>query len=594
MQPVTEDGRRNHRRRWLKSAAACGSVVAVAAALMPLNSAQGDDAKARGSKLSADTIYFNGQIVTMKSADSLARAVAVKDGKVVTVGSRKKAFKLAGPKTRIINLRGKTMLPGFIDAHGHFPGSGTADLFQANLNSPPVGSVENIDDLVRELQSKLDDTVYGEWVRGRGYDQTLLAEQRHPTKDDLDRVSVEQPVWAGHSNGHMGVANSKALELAGITKDTQDPPGGVIVRDSETGEPTGLLEENAQYLVTGLIPALTGEQKTAAVKREMEIYTAAGVTSSIIAHGSRESFLDLQRWRDQGLLPIRFTQMHYGKLPTFAQQGGMLTGFGDEWIKIGPYGETTYDGSIQGYTGYLKEPYYKIPDGLPSDYRGYSNYTKEDLFQRVSELYEQGYQIAIHANGDQAIDDLLDAYEAAQDKFGERDARLRVEHAQMTTEEQLLRMKELGVTPSFFVSHTYFWGDQHRDIFMGPERAANISPLASASKLGLRYSVHLDSPITPMDPLQAIWSATNRLTRSGQVLGPHQRVSPYQALRSLTIDAAWQDFEEDLRGSIEPGKFADFAILDRNPLEIDPIEIKDINVEETVVADKVVYSRPAS
>ena len=582
--------RNTKRRRWATGSTVGACAAALLIATLPTGGAQGAPGS-RPAGLRADAVYINGTIITMGESTKTAQAVAVRDGKIVGVGSTRDIVGLAGNGTKTVNLRGNTMLPGFIDAHSHFASVGTAKLFQADLQSPPVGPVEDIDDLVAALKLKVDSTPSGEWVRGRGYDQTLLAEQRHPTTQDLDRASVDHPIWAGHANGHMGVANSAALELAGIDKDTPNPPGGVIVKDPATGEPTGLLEETAQSLVTSLIPPYTAEQKAEAAKAGVALYTAAGVTTSVIAGGNASSFRDLQEWRSDGLLPIRFTQMHSGNLPTFAQQGGMLPGFGNEWIKIGPYGESVYDGSIQGYTGYLQEPYHKLPPELPADYRGYPTYSKAELFKRVRELYEQGHHIAIHANGDQAIEDLLDAYEAAQDEFGKRDVRWRIEHAQMTTADQLVRMKDLGVSPSFFVSHTYYWGDVHRDIFMGPERAARISPLASATKLGIRYSVHLDSPVVPMSPLQAVWSATTRLTRSGKVLGPDERVSARQALKAVTIDAAWQNFEEDIKGSIEVGKLADFVVVKDNPLTVEPVAIKDIEVLETIVDGEPVYTK---
>ena len=202
-----------------------------------------------------------------------------------------------------------------------------------------------------------------------------------------------------------------------------------------------------------------------------------------------------------------------------------------------------------------------------------------------------GYQIAVHANGDAAIDDVIYAYREAQKDFPRTDTRFRIEHAQTTREDQLDAMKELGITPSFFVSHTWYWGDAHRDIFLGPERGARISPLNSAVKRGIRFSIHLDTPVTPMSPLQAAWSAVNRQTRSGKILGPEQRVTPLQAIRAITIDAAWQEHDEKIKGSIEPGKFADFVVLDQNPLTIDPMKIRDIPILETIVGGKSVYKK---
>jgi predicted amidohydrolase YtcJ len=214
------------------------------------------------------------------------------------------------------------------------------------------------------------------------------------------------------------------------------------------------------------------------------------------------------------------------------------------------------------------------------------------LIERVKTANRLGYQLAIHANGDAAIDDVIEAYRQALKDTPRTDARLRIEHAQMTREDQLDAMKELGISPSFYVSHTYFWGDQHRDIFMGPERAARMSPLKSALRRGIRFSIHLDTPVTPMAPLQAVWSAVNRLSRTGKVIGPDQRITPLEALRAVTIDAAWQEHDEKIKGSIEPGKFADFVVLAENPLTVDPVHIKDIKVLQTIVGGKAVFSAP--
>lgn len=269
------------------------------------------------------------------------------------------------------------------------------------------------------------------------------------------------------------------------------------------------------------------------------------------------------------------------------EMGGIITGFGNDMLKVGPI-KLFQDGSIQGYTGYLTKPYHVSP-GEDSSYRGNPIQSRETLTEQVIELHKAGYQIAIHANGDAAIDDVLYAYRKAQEAFPRKDTRHRIEHAQMAREDQLDEMKELGITPSFYVSHTYFWGDQHWETFMGPERAARMSPLKSAEKRGIKFSIHLDTPVTPMNPLQAVWSAVNRTARSGEVIGAGQRVTPMEALRAVTIDAAWQNFEEDIKGSIEEGKYADFVILEENPLSIDPAKIKDIKILETIINGKSVY-----
>ena len=207
----------------------------------------------------------------------------------------------------------------------------------------------------------------------------------------------------------------------------------------------------------------------------------------------------------------------------------------------------------------------------------------------MKSLHRAGYQIAIHGNGDAAIDDILYAYREAQEDFPRTDARHRIEHCQMAREDQLDEMQELGISPSFFVGHAYYWGDRHRDIFMGPERAARLSPLKSAVDRGIRFTVHDDTPVTPVNPIQLVWDAVNRITTSGKVLGPAQRITPYQALRAVTIDAAWQNFEEDIKGSIEVGKLADFVVLEENPLTVDPEHIRDIRVLATIVGGKTIF-----
>jgi hypothetical protein len=255
-------------------------------------------------------------------------------------------------------------------------------------------------------------------------------------------------------------------------------------------------------------------------------------------------------------------------------------------IIVGPV-KVIADGSIQGYTGYLSEPYH-VPFEGDASYRGYPAIPREKLFEIVSAFHGAGMQLAIHGNGDAAIDDILDAFEAALEERVTEDPRLIVIHAQMAREDQLRRMRELGVTPSFFSAHTYYWGDRHRDIFMGPRRAANMSPTRSAADIGLRYSVHLDTPVVPMQPMQLLWSTVNRKSTGGQVIGPEQRVSPMEALRAMTIDAAWQIFADERLGSLEPGKLADLVILDGDPLTAE--DVRNLRVVETIVGGVSVYT----
>ena len=536
-----------------------------------------------------DVIYLNGTVITMDARQSEAQAVAVRGDAIVAVGDNNAIEDLAGPDTERIDLEGATLLPGFYAAHDHFPGSGVVALFRVDLNSPPIGEINTMDELVARLAARANETPKGQWVRGRGYDDTLIREKRHPTRADLDRASTEHPIYIGHISGHLGVANSLALEMAGITKGTPEPSGGVIRKDPETGEPNGVFEESMS-LVTRLIPPLDENDRLSAIRWAVADYVEEGVTTTVIAHGSTNTLRDLQRARGDGLLSLRVISMgSKGSLdaPSPGEAGGFVSGFGDTRLKLGAV-KVIQDGSIQGFTGYLVEPYY-TPFKGDARYRGYPRRERGELVAIVKSLHRAGYQIAIHGNGDAAIDDILFAFREAQKDFPRVDARHRIEHCQMAREDQLDEMQELGITPSFFIGHAYYWGDRHRDIFMGPERAARLSPLKSAVDRGIRFTVHDDTPVTPVKPIQLVWDAVNRITTSGKVLGPAQRISPYEALRSVTIDAAWQNFEEDIKGSIEVGKLADFVVLEENPLTVDPEHIRDIRVLATVVGGETVY-----
>jgi hypothetical protein len=257
------------------------------------------------------------------------------------------------------------------------------------------------------------------------------------------------------------------------------------------------------------------------------------------------------------------------------------------WVRFGAV-KLIADGSIQGYTAYLREPYFVPPADDPAE-RGYPRYPKQELGARVASYRAAGHQVAIHGNGDAAIDDILDALEAAQQGDPQLDARPVIIHAQLARPDQLERMRRLRVIPSFFVLHTYYWGDRHRERFLGPERAARISPTRSAEALGVRFTLHCDSPVVPIEPLRLVWAAANRRTTSSQDLGPGERIGVASALRAVTIDAAFQHFEEDQKGSLEPGKLADLVILERSPLSVDPLEIAAIPVLETIVGGESVW-----
>lgn len=537
----------------------------------------------------AHQVFINGNVLSMNASNTQFEAISVKGERIEALGTSEEIMAGTTDATIVVDLKGRTLLPGFIDAHGHFPGSGMK-VVATDLNSPPIGTFTTMAQVMAAMKEHVANTEAGEWVNGFGYDDTLLAEKRHPTRAELDEVSTEHPIALTHVSGHMVVVNSAALELAGIDATTPDPEGGHIGRRPGTMEPNGLLEETArtaisdQMLDIGVVDGYRMMKSATVEYAQVGVTTAqsGGVTAGLVQALSLASRFGVVMQR-LVLFPI---ELDYGQK--------LLNGEYDpqdhasDKVIMGPV-KMIADGSIQGYTGYLSFPYHKPHHGDEA-YRGYPSILRDSLFEKVMALHKAGHQMAIHGNGDESIEDILDAFEAAQKAHPVEDPRLILIHAQMTREDQIVRMKELGVTPSFFTAHTWYWGDRHRDIFMGPDRAAVMSPSRWAKDNGVRFSSHLDTPVTPMQPLQAVWSTVHRITHGGDVLGPQQRLGVMDALRAVTIDAAWQVFQEDNIGSLEPGKFADLVVLSGNPLE-NPIDMRDLLVDHTLVGGVTIYRR---
>jgi predicted amidohydrolase YtcJ len=527
----------------------------------------------------------------MDADNSVVEALAVDFGRIVAVGTEAElASWVDSTKPQVVDLEGRALMPGFIDAHGHFPGAGIDAVF-VDLNSPPIGSVTNIEGMVAKLAARANETSEGDWVIGVGYDDTLLDEKRHPTRHDLDRASARHPIGVLHISGHLGVTNSAGLAATGIDAEMPDPEGGLIRREPDSREPNGVLEETAMLPLQGKLRP-SARDGLRILDRAGQLYASAGVTTA--QSGSTDSglltFFDWASWL--GLVPQRLIVWPNAETAAAILSGELDPPGGDpERLRVGAV-KIIADGSIQGYTGYLSEPYYVTPaDDL--EYRGYPRIPRDELMEMVSAFHAAGMQVAVHGNGDASIDDILDAFEAARDAHPRDDARHIIIHAQMARMDQLDRMRELDVLPSFFSLHTFYWGDRHRQIFMGPERAARMSPAASAAKRGVRFTIHADAPVVPMEPLRLVWAAVNRRTRSGFTVGPEERITPTQALRAVTIDAAWQHFEDDVKGSLEPGKLADLVILSRSPL-VGPETIDEIVVLETVVGGRTIYRAPGA
>ena len=539
--------------------------------------------------------FINGTVLTMDANDTQAEAVLVRGKKIVFVGSTATVLAQTDDNSLVHDLKGRVLMPGIIDAHGHFPGDGIFAV-AANLNPPPVGSVSSIADIQKRLRAQITgpnkSKRKGQWLFGFGFDDTVLGEGSlaksiFPTREDLDAVSTDHPIFIAHVSGHFGVVNSAGLTELGITEQTPNPEGGEFVKDNK-GRLTGLLKETASLIAMRVVTDFSLLDSYKILNSASQFYAAHGVTTA--QNGATDPTLasSLRIASRVGLIPIRL-QIWPTADTADADRVEELKRNQTELFTVGAV-KLLIDGSIQAYTGYLSEPYYVVPKEEGADYRGHALIPKEKLIERVEKYHSRGIQMALHGNGDAAIDDILDAVELAQSKHPNSDPRHILIHAQMAREDQLVSMQILGVTPSFFSAHTYYWGDRHRDIFMGPERAARMSPAQSAESLGLPYTIHLDSPVVPMEPMRLVWSAVNRLSFAGNSIGPDQRISPLQALRATTIDAAWQIFKESEVGSIEAGKFADLIVLDQNPLLV-PEKIDQIKVLKTYVGGREVFNR---
>lgn len=532
-------------------------------------------------------LFVGGPILTMDAQNSVVDALLVEGKQIVAVGNASELrAKAKGAQVR--DLHGRALLPGFVDAHGHFPGAGL-DEIMTDLASPPLGEVHSIAELVARLQDRAASAKRSEWVVGQRYDDTLLVERRHPLRHELDAVSTTHPVVIIHISGHRVVVNSEVLRRLGFGKDSPDPAGGKIGR-APSGEPNGVLEESASELVLKMLPGPTLLEAVRIARRASRLYAAQGVTTVQSGQTLAKHRAGLRWLVRLGVIPQRMVMWEAEEaVEKDLREGSRFQTFDEDRLHLGTV-KLVADGSIQGYTGYLSAPYHTAPSSDPA-FRGYPRYPKEELAQKITRFHAQGMQVAVHANGDAAIDDVLDAFATALHSHPDPDPRFVIVHSQMARPEQLDRMQRLGAIPSFFNLHTYYWGDRHQQIFLGKERAARISPAQEAVQRGLRFTLHADTPVVPMEPLRIVWAAVHRRTTSGQILGPALRISTQDALRAITVTAAYQHRQEHLLGSLEPGKRADLVILDRSPL-VDPEHIDQIRVIETLVDGKSIYCAP--
>lgn len=538
----------------------------------------------------ADTIYVGGRILTMDPKNPTVEAVAVRGSGITIVGKRDEAMKHRGVDTKIVELQGKTLLPGFIDAHGSIANM-AASLDHVNLAPPPLGPVRSIADIQNELRKAMSarPVLPGRWLLGDGYDQSQLVDKRAPTREDLDAVSKDVPIALFQATRAEMTANSRALAAAKITAETPDPPGGTIVRRAGSQEPTGVVQQRAVLALKGAVPEVPMDERLAMLDRAQDVYASFGVTTAKDAGTTAGDMAMFNRAVLGGRLKIdvvAFPIAEQVEQASVAQSLGVYRGN----FKIGGF-EIVVDGSVSTKSAFLAEPYATPPEGKGADYRGMAEHTDPVLAQYLRTAFSRRLQVVAHVSGDGGVDHFLEGVATAM-KFVPKssDHRPVLVGGQVITDAQLARMKELGVTPSFLAAETYFWGDVDRGI-LGPERANRLVPAQSAVQHGLRVTFCNESPVAPPDILGTMWAATTRTTRSGETLGADQRVAVDVALRAVTSEAAWQSREEDRKGVLKTDLAADFVILSANPLEVGPDGLKNIEVLETIKGGKTIYLR---
>lgn len=533
-----------------------------------------------------DTILYHGTFLTMDEACPAPEAVWVRDGKIEQTGEFEKLKKLA-PGAAFRDMEGHTVLPGFIDGHSHI----SAVAYQlriANLKPLPLGPCDTVEDVVRELKAFLEAHTLkpGQWLMGMGYDNSVFPNGAHPTKEDLDRVSTEIPIAATHVSGHLCVVNTKGMELLGyVGENFKVPEGGVV-------EPSGLLKEQAFLGVNDKMEGPAAEDVVSAVGDASALYASYGLTTVHDGKVPIGQYQLLKGAAGMGLLrndvvaylaPELAPDLLPAQYPSENQYEDHLRLAG---VKL------FLDGSPQGKTAWLSEPYYEVPEGESPDYCGFPVQSEAYVTELFRTCVKNHWQVNVHANGDAAIEQMIRCYTKVLEETGcEEDLRPVVIHCQTVREDQLERMRSIGMIASFFHDHVYYWGDYHYESVLGPERAERISPLRSAVRCRVSFTLHQDSPVAPPDVMLAVHNAVNRKTLKGRSLGPEQTISVEEALKAVTINGAYQIFEEESKGSITPGKRADFVVLEENPLTVSREKLKDIRVLETIKDGETIYSQ---
>jgi predicted amidohydrolase YtcJ len=542
-------------------------------------------------KTNTATVYFNGDILTMEGdSPNYMEALVEQDGKIVFVGASGEAMKVAGEGHQMVDLNGKTLLPGLIDGHAHF-GSFSSQAIGAQILPSPDAKADDIPTLIEILKewNTPENRALTGWIFGMGFDDSVLKEKRFPTKEDLDKVSTETPVMIIHISGHFASLNSKGLELLEITANTKNPEGGIIRRMPNSMEPNGVLEELAA------IPLYAKALTPASEEALMKFMTAGQEMALSYGYTTAQD----GRAMEQHALLAKFAEMNFWKLDVVSYVDYMFTepleskwyskNYNNHYRIAGM--KITLDGSPQGRTAWRTIPYLLPPDGADKSYSGYPAIPNDaDVTAIYEKAFANNYQILTHANGDAAMDQMIRTIKPLAEKYGNDDRRNTLIHGQYIRDDQLDAFKDLNVITSLFPLHTFYWGDWHKEI-IGDSLGNRISPVKTALNKGVKITIHTDAPVALPNLMRVVWTAVERTSRSGQVIGEEERLTPYEALKAITIWSAYQHFEEDTKGTLEEGKLADLVILDKNPLKVVPDAIKDIQVVETIKEGQTVFKK---
>lgn len=534
-----------------------------------------------------EQIYYNGKIITMEKRDAAEEleqapeAVLVRDHLIAAAGSLEEMTKLAGSGAEMKDLQGKCLMPGFIDSHSHFVMNGRM------LSWAALSACTSFDEIITALKEHIEKNHITDEgaVLGFGYDHNFLKEGAHPDKSVLDRVSATIPIFILHVSAHLACANSAALAAAGIDASTPDPQGGVIGRRNESGEPSGYVEEAGMNLLQKVILPKVKPDYDSMLQKMQETYMKNGITT-VQDGASTEDDMDalfaMSRSKALKIDVVAYPLMTSGGVKVMEEYGEKYKQYVNR-LKIGGY-KLVLDGSPQGRSAWMSEPYL----GEDADYCGYPWMEDEAVEAYVRQAVEEHRQLLAHCNGDAASEQFIRAYEKAPQ--GKDRLRPVMIHCQTVRNDQLDRMAKLSMIASIFVGHVWYWGDIHMKNF-GPLRGNHISPVKDALDRNVKVTFHQDTPVTDADMLHSVWCSVNRISRGGSRIGEDQAVSVYEALKAVTINGAYQYFEEESKGSITAGKRADLVILDRSPLETDPLEIKDIKVLAAIKDGETIWRR---